>query len=454
MDECFRIAFLGWREEARCLVEAWGEDARVRILGIVASPGDEETALLDLPIGLPNGLPSLAGVPPPVYLVDLRLGENDIPAGLPEAVTWIPFPASQLLIFLCGKHAPFRRYRGVLETARDAVVTIDESHRIVFFNRAAERMFGYDAGEVLGKDLNRIIPSAHRAKHREYVRRYVETRRGRFINHTVDLTAERRSGEEFPISISFSVAEENGRLLMTAVMRDTTEIKTLEQRALQNERLVSVGQALSYVTHEVKNPLVVIGGFARSLLRSEGIQGEDRRKLDIIGKEVQRMEGLLEEIQDFTKPLRLDRQKIRLVSFLREAMDLFSASETARYSRFSLDVQGDPCVLVDPDRLRQVILNLIKNAVEAVTGEGHVTVRAWEEGGAAYVEVEDTGEGIAPERREEVFQPFVTTKKGGTGLGLPLCRKIIRDHGGEIGICSEPGQGTRLKISLPISSGE
>jgi PAS domain S-box-containing protein len=356
---------------------------------------------------------------------------------------------------LCRQRAEFRRYGDVVETAQDAVVTIDESHRILFFNRAAEVMFGFSKGEVIGQDLSLVIPTPHKKQHRDYVRRYVETRSGRFINHTVELTAERRSGEEFPISISFSVAEERGHLLMTAIMRDMTQLKSLEHRALQNERLVSVGQALSYVTHEVKNPLVVIGGFARFLLRGDSIQGEERKKLDIIVKEVQRLEGLIEEIQDFTKPLRLEKEQIHLAPFLREvgeALALLGDSETSPQVGFSLEVEGDPVIIVDPGRLRQVILNLVKNAVEAIGDRGKVMVRAWQDAGSVAIKISDTGEGIPPERLGEIFQPFVTTKRGGSGLGLPLCRKIVRDHGGEITISSQPGEGTQVKLSFPSNA--
>jgi PAS domain S-box-containing protein len=331
-------------------------------------------------------------------------------------------------------------------------VTIDESHRIVFFNRAAEVMFGFSKKEVVGEDLNVIIPPSHRERHHEYVRRYVETRKGRFINHTVNLTARRRSGEEFPISISFSVAEEGGRLLMTGMIRDTSEIMALERRALQNERLVSIGQALSYVTHEIKNPLMIIGGFARNLLRRNASRDEDRKRLDIIVKEVQRLEELLIEIQDFTKPLQLEREQIRLGTFLQEIMALFADHESYPRVEFALDVQGDPMLSIDPDRLRQVILNLVKNAIEAIPGEGVVRVVAWQDEETVLLEVRDTGEGIEPGRLETIFEPFVTTKRGGSGLGLPLCRKIIQDHGGELELLSGPGKGTHARVTLSAIS--
>lgn len=444
------MAFMGWDDGANCLLETrYIGEAEVDVLGVVDVPGSTDGPPRELALTRLEGVSSLRDLGKGIYLIDLRPIGSPRPEGLPAGVLWIPPEGAQLVQAVCGQNTGLQKYREVVETARDAVVTIDENHRILFFNQAAEDMFGFTKEEVIGEDLSLIIPPPHKERHKEYVRRYYETRKGQFINHTVELTAQRRSGEEFPIRISFSVAEEGAHLLMTAMVRDISEIKALEKRALQNERLVSIGQALSYVTHEVKNPLVVIGGFARNLQRCDAIQNEDRNHLDIIVKEVQRLEQLLAEIQDFTKPLRLEKEKIHLDRFLGEILALFRGFESAPRVEFSLEVRGDPVVSVDPDRLRQVILNLIKNGVEAISGEGAVQLVAWADDESFSLEVRDTGEGVEPDRLETIFEPFVTTKKGGSGLGLPLCRKIVQEHGGKLTIQSEPDRGTCVRVDLP-----
>jgi PAS domain S-box-containing protein len=454
MDERLRVILFGWNERARHFVESWrAEEASVEVLGVIDLPLSEGKPPKYLSLPRLEGIQDLQDLGDGLYLLDFRPLGSPKPEGLPPGVVWIPPEGASLVETLCHPFGELLRYKGVVETAQDAVVTIDESHRILFFNRAAEKMFGFSKQEAIGTDLNLIIPPPDRDRHREYVRRYVETRKGRFINHTVEVSGQRRSGEEFPIRISFSVAEEGEHLLMTAVLRDISQIKALEKRALQNERLVSIGQALSYVTHEIKNPLMVIGGFARNLRRCEGIQNEDREHLDIIVKEVQRLEELLAEIQDFTKPLQLEREEIHLGPFLREIIALFGGPTSPPGIELSLDVQGDPVVSADPDRLRQVLLNLTKNAIEAIPQEGVVNVMACEAEEMVTLEVQDSGEGIPPERSEAVFEPFVTTKKGGSGLGLPLCRKIIQDHGGGLTIHSKPKEGTRVRITLPVAAG-
>ncbi|MEJ5377311.1 MAG: PAS domain S-box protein [bacterium] len=452
MGNVIRVLFLGWNDAARCLKEAWSRNPEApRLVGVFVQDGDS----MDLPQGVAaelvlKDLAAMEASQVPELALEFRESVSTRPKELPPGVQWVPARVTALLEGLClGSEEGFR-YKSVVETARDAVVTIDESHRIVFFNKAAEAMFGFSKEEVLGEDLSIIIPPPHKQVHRQYVQRYVETRRGRFIDHTVDLTAQRRSGEEFPISISFSVAELGGRLLMTAMMRDMSEMKEMERRLIQNERLASIGRALSFVTHEVKNPLVVIGGFARALLRKAEVPQEVREKLEIIRSEVQRLEGLLQEIQDFSKPFRLQRERFALVPLLQETLAMFRDSADCSGVEFLLEAEGQIWLSADPDRLRQVLINLIKNSMEAMGGKGRLVLRAKEiSQDMVEISVEDTGEGIIPERSEELFQPFVTSKPGGTGLGLPLCRKIVRDHGGEIKLQGMPSGGARAVIYLP-----
>jgi PAS domain S-box-containing protein len=448
------VALLGWSADIPGLLEALkSPSSDIDVVGLLLTESGPPHPQPDshLPFPLIRDLSELPDFEGEVYLLDLRPEGSPPPQGLSRNMVWVPPQVIRWFSGLCPSHRELIRYKGVVESAKDAVVTIDEQHRIVFFNRAAEEMFGYSKEEVVGKDLSLLIPPPHRDRHREYVRRYVETRRGKFINHTVELEAQRRSGESFPISISFSVAEEGGQLLMTAILRDLSEFKALERRALQNERLVSIGQALSFVTHEIRNPLMVIGGFSRNLCRCEGLGEEDRRRLEIIVKEVQRLEGLLAEIQDFTKPLQLKKEPVELSNFLGEIVELFRKSEASERVTFSLSLEGSPVVQADPDRLRQVIYNLLKNALEAIPEDGRVTVATRQENGMVLIEIEDTGEGIDPQHLEEIFEPFVTTKKGGSGLGLPLCRKIIREHGGEISLTPGKEGGTCVQVRLPAT---
>ena len=342
-----------------------------------------------------------------------------------------------------------RMYQGVVESARDAVVTIDENHRIVFFNEAAEKMFGYTKEEAVSEDLNILIPVEHRAAHRGYVRRYVESRKGRFIDHTVELEAQKRSGERFPISVSFSVSETEDRLLMTAMIRDISELKALERSALLNERLVSMGQAVSLVAHEIKNPLIVIGGLARNMIKKMNADDEFYKRLHVIESEVNRLERLLEDVKDFSKPPAIVKKQVRLDTLLAEIIDPLKESELARGKRLSLDAPFEVTVSLDRDRFHQMLLNVVKNALEAVKDNGIVEVELGADAKTVFVDVRDNGEGIPEDRLQSIFEPFVTGKDHGLGLGLPLSRKIAREHGGDLTVHSRPGEGCRTRVTLP-----
>ncbi|MDD5641344.1 MAG: PAS domain S-box protein, partial [Syntrophales bacterium] len=157
---------------------------------------------------------------------------------------------------------------GIINSATDAIVTINEDHIIIGYNQGAEQILGYTREEALGQNLKLIIPPPHKEVHEQYVRRYVATRQAHLIGKHVRLNAQRRDGTEFPMSISFSVAEVRGNLYFTGVIRDITETKEMEDRLLQSERLAAVGNTVTHIAHEIKNPLLIIGGFARQLIKA------------------------------------------------------------------------------------------------------------------------------------------------------------------------------------------
>ena len=209
------------------------------------------------------------------------------------------------------------RRRTVLEAAventNEAFVTIDSRHRVIFFNKAAERIFGYDRREVVGHDLNRIMAPTCSKNHREAVARYVSTQIPRRIGHDTEILATRKSGETFPASISFSVSVADGETYFTGIVRDLTEIKALQERIIQSERLAALGQVVAEISHEIKNPLMMIGGFARQLAHETG-DDKARPKLNIIVTEVARLESLLNEFRDLYGPRSLDMEEINISS--------------------------------------------------------------------------------------------------------------------------------------------
>jgi two-component system sensor kinase FixL len=208
-----------------------------------------------------------------------------------------------------GKEKDLLILKHAVENTVEGFVTIDQHHKVIFFNKAAENIFGYHRDEVVGKDLNAILSPDCSENHREAVARYVKTRIPGRIGHETEMVATRKSGETFPVLISFSVTEVNGKLFFTGIVRDLTETKRLQEQIMRSERLSALGQSVAEITHEIKNPLMVIGGFAQQL--SKTIKDEKgMQKLRIITQEVERLERLLAELRDSYVPSSTVSEKV------------------------------------------------------------------------------------------------------------------------------------------------
>ena len=231
----------------------------------------------------------------------------------------------------------------------------------------------------------------------------------------------------------------------------TRELMESQERLVHSERFAAVGEAAAYVSHEIKNPLMVIGGLAHQVERRlEGDQ-ETQEKLKVIQKEVRRLETFLGDLRDFTRPALPVRQRIDLNQVIRDVEALMI--EAARERGISLGEKLDPVPFLeaDPNQLKQVLVNLIKNALEATEVNGQILLAAGFQDGQAWFSVRDTGKGMPPEVLENIFHPFFTTKDKGTGLGLAVIHKIITDHQGSIQVDSAPDHGTTFLIRLPLS---
>ncbi|MBW2029674.1 MAG: PAS domain S-box protein [Deltaproteobacteria bacterium] len=341
-----------------------------------------------------------------------------------------------------------------VENTNEAFVTIDEDHKVLFFNRTAERIFGYTRDEVLGRDLDVIMSPTCSRDHHGAIDRYIRTGRPTRIGHESELLATRKGGETFPASISFSVSRQGGKTYFTGLVRDLTETKALQEQVIRSERLAALGQVIAEITHEIKNPMMMIGGFAHQLLK----QTRDRKaqeKLNIIVQEVARLEKLLRDLREFYLPPRLNRQEVDINGLLREIYEL--SLNQCKKKKIVLEVdteEGETRALADRDRIKQVILNLVNNAIDAMENGGKLSLQSKRSGGKVLVTVRDTGCGIPRPEQGKVFSPFFTSKEHGTGLGLSISKRIIEEHrGSSLTMESEEGKGTSFQITMPLSEG-
>ncbi len=240
------------------------------------------------------------------------------------------------------------------------------------------------------------------------------------------------------------------RVLSHEVTEKAEELRRSHERLLRSERFAAVGEAAAYVSHEIKNPLMVIGGFAQQLKRNPELPPSAVTKLQLISEEVKRLENFLGELRDFTRPAPPAKKEADLNDLVRQVTTMMQdAAKDMGIHMVTRLADNLPRVPFDMNQMKQVLINLIKNAMEAMDDGGTITVTTKDLGDQVAISVHDTGKGIPPEVLPNIFNPFFTTKKTGTGLGLAVINKIIEDHHGSITVTSSKEQGTTFTVALP-----
>ncbi len=341
--------------------------------------------------------------------------------------------------------------RNLIERSIDGIVASDKKGNIVIFNEGAEKIFQYASEEVIGKmDVAALYPPGHAAKIREDLYSDEYGGPGKLANY--EATILNKSGREVPVWISASIIYEYGKVLGNVVFfRDLTERKALEKRVLQSARLATIGQGVAYISHEVKNPLTVIGGFAKQVLRKIDQDGKNKKKLEIIINETRRLEEFVSGVSGFTKLSKPEKRITSINKVIEEVCTLLDYELEKHHVTVTKFIDsGIPEASFDPKQIKQVLINIVRNAVEAMVDGGELSIEAFRKGDTIQVRISDTGKGIFPESLKEIFDPFVTTKPKGTGIGLAISREIIDSHNGNIEIQSTVGEGTICTITLPV----
>ncbi len=342
----------------------------------------------------------------------------------------------------------------LVQATQDAVVTIDESSRIVLFNTAAERMFGYTADEVQGQHIKMLMPQPYRDEHDGYVARYERTGEPRAIGRIRTVTAQRRNGETFPIELSVTQIAVGDSMRYGAFIRDISEKTRLQQELVDRERLAAVGTTAAKFAHEVSNPLN--GMFTQAQLIQRRLQRErspDERivkSVDLILRGLQQLGELLDDFRAMFRKVEYHFAPTRVAELCREVAELEAPAFATNGICLDVDLPEDlPPVRADAPKLKRVLVNLCKNAAEAMSGldDGRIRVRAEFDGQSVVVAIADGGCGIPVDL--DAFAPFATTKPAGTGLGLPIVKQIVADHGGDVRYESRVGEGTTFFVTLP-----
>jgi signal transduction histidine kinase len=230
------------------------------------------------------------------------------------------------------------------------------------------------------------------------------------------------------------------------------QLSEAQRQLVERERLAAIGKMAAHVAHEIRNPLVTIGGYARLMLKDAALSRTARNATGVIAEEVTRLERILRGVMDFTRPPQAVLAPGAVGDVVRHVLKLIEEQARSQNVRVQVEMAaGVPLVRLDPGQMSQVFLNVAQNALDAMPGGGRLTVRVWAEESGVLVDIGNDGLPIAKEHLASIFEPFFTTKKGGTGLGLAVSRKIVHDHLGEITVRSDAAEGTHFTVKLPLA---
>ena len=345
-----------------------------------------------------------------------------------------------------------RQLAGIVHSAMDAIITMDEAGRIVLFNEAAEKMFGCSPSEAIGQSIDRFIPKRFRDAHREHVRAFGKTdATNRRMGALGAISGIRTNGEEFPIEASISKAGSGGKKMFTVILRDTSERNRLEFQLRQTERLAEMGTLVSGMAHEIGTPMNVILGRAEYLMRKSS-EEVTKKGLATIVAQVERITKIMNQLLSFARRRPTERRLLDLAGVVHDILDVMQEKIGRRGIKVETALEsGVHKVWADRDQMGQVVLNLVMNAIQAMPNGGTLEVSLESKGSQVTLSVTDTGCGIPKENILKLFTPFFTTKEvgEGTGLGLTVTHGIIQEHDGAIFVKSELGKGATFTIVLP-----
>lgn len=338
----------------------------------------------------------------------------------------------------------------IIEGSGEAIVTLDAGQRITSWNRAADEIYGWKAVEMLGQDIDRLLPSGRDAQ-LEKCRVEEQIRSGRMLRD-YQTTHVYKDGTPITVSMTRSPFHDadGGYEGSTAIVRDVTALVEMERRLREQDRLAAVGRLAAQVAHEIKNPLAGIRGACEVMYsRLEEQRGQEIAQ-EIV-RQIDRLNRTVEDLLLFARPATMTPASTDLHDLIDRVVGLFQEDRRASNVEVVREYAGDlPRIDVDPEQMNQVFFNVLLNAAQAMDYEGTVTIGTRLEVGRVTVTVRDSGPGLPGDATETIFEPFYTTRAQGTGLGLAIVKKIVQAHHGEVEAATGPHGGAELRIRLPL----
>ncbi len=349
----------------------------------------------------------------------------------------------------------------IMNTAVDAIITIDEWGIVLQANPAFRRLFGFAAEEVLGKNISMLMPEPDRSAHDGYLHQYKKTGKAAIIGIGRQVMGQRKDGSLIPIDLAVSQVLVGDRRLFTGIMRDMTErqqtesdLRQVQQQLIQSERLAAIGQMVTGLAHESRNALqrsrACLDMLSLDLESAPEQQDLVRRSRSALVE----LQTLYEEVRNYAAPIQLDRSPQSVQNLCDEAWGNLADQWRSLRIRLVFRCQPSPDVQCDRHRMVQVIRNIFENSLSVAPNDSKIFVDCSpiqrDDGPRVQVRISDQGPGLNEEQQARVFEPFFTTKSKGTGLGMAISQRIVEAHGGRIFLADTSSSGAEFVLELPI----
>lgn len=346
-------------------------------------------------------------------------------------------------------HASEERWRALIESAVDGMIVADARGRIELFNPAAERLFGYTTGEMLGQSVNLLMPAPDCHEHDRYMARYLSTNVPKIIGIGRQVNGRRRDGTTFPLRLSMGEMSVGGERKFVGVLHDLSDRVQLEERLREQMTMARIGEMAAVLAHEVRNPLAGVRGAVEVIGQHLPPGSDDATAVTQILARIDTLELLMKDLLLFARPPRPRLSVVDAGQVIAATMAL--AKDDPIFHHVRVEVSGcAPPILADAELLELVLLNLFLNSAQAMNGHGAIRVSVAVTGESCRIAIADRGPGIPPEMRKRLFTPFFTTKARGTGLGLSIAKRIVEAHQGRIGVEVPQEGGTTVVVTLPL----
>jgi PAS domain S-box-containing protein len=343
------------------------------------------------------------------------------------------------------------KYKTLVEEINDGYFVVQDD-AIVFANQAFCRMHGYDQKDIIGNKFSMFVAPESREQVMETFHRGIAKEGQSWSFEYMRLTMNKKT---YPTECLSKTAHYDFKLSIMGICRDITDRVKMETKIRESERMAYIGQITTSLSHEIRNPLSAVKMNLQILKKNPQITGNDQRRIDISAREVNRLEGILKELLDFAKPLKIKREKGQLNDLLSTSIDLLEMK--FREENMNILVRLDPRMpkmMIDCEKMVQAFINILLNALEASPAEATIEITSAFEPDtkqAASVVIADQGAGVSEEHLADIFKPFFTTKSKGTGLGLSNAHRIIEAHNGRIEVANRNPRGAYFKVLLPVS---